>query len=307
MNRQRLRIAFVGAGSIVPIHMAAIESLDRADVVAVVSRDLDHARAATRGREASAYTDLDEMLSVEEPAAVFVCVPPHAAPAVCLRLVQNSTPFLVEKPVAALDRAIACQVADAVERGGLVAAVGYQLRGLDFLAAFREEIDRHPPDLVVAQWLGSTPKSEWWSVMELSGGQLIEQMTHLYDLARTLLGEADVVAACRTAGTDSALLRFRSGAVGAFTNTHHSVDTRIAFTVVPSGTIWLDIKQHEWTLTRRGRSIRADRNPFAVQAAAFLDAVEAGDPTLVGATYRDGLATHLLTHQVLAAAGPSRP
>jgi myo-inositol 2-dehydrogenase / D-chiro-inositol 1-dehydrogenase len=303
---RRLRIAFVGAGSIVPVHMAAIESLDRADVVAVVSRDLDRARKAAHLHAAAAYVDSDEMLRTEQPDAVFVCVPPHAAPALCLKLAQGAVPFLVEKPVAALDRTVACKVAEELERRGLVAAVGYHLRGLDFLETWRSEIDRHPPELVAAWWMDSTPKSEWWSVQELSGGQVIEQMTHLYDLARFLLGEAEVVSAASSAASTSALLRFPSGAVGAFVNSHHAVETRIAFQMVPSGMIWRDAGGSAWTLTQAGRSTSMRRNPYAVQAAAFFDAVEAGDPRAVLATYADGLATHLLTCQVVAATADAR-
>ena len=44
------------------------------------------------------------------------------------------------------------------------------------------------------------------------------------------------------------------------------------------------------------------RDPYEVQAEAFLDAVEAGDPGRVLATYRDALATDRLTRSVVAAA-----
>jgi predicted dehydrogenase len=45
------------------------------------------------------------------------------------------------------------------------------------------------------------------------------------------------------------------------------------------------------------------RDPYEAQAEAFLDAVEAGDPGRVLATYRDALATDRLTRSVVAAAG----
>ena len=38
----------------------------------------------------------------------------------------------------------------------------------------------------------------WWGRVEQGGGQVIEQATHLYDLARLLMGEATVVGAAST-------------------------------------------------------------------------------------------------------------
>ena len=45
------------------------------------------------------------------------------------------------------------------------------------------------------------------------------------------------------------------------------------------------------------------RDPYEVQAEAFLDAVEAGEPGRVLATYRDALATDRLTRSVVTATG----
>lgn len=286
--------------------MAALASLDRAEVVAICSRNPDHAREAAGGRGLKVYTDVDVMLRQEHPDAVYVCVPPHAAPAICLKLAQSSVPFLVEKPVAALDRTVACQVACEVERRDLVAAVGYHLRALDFLEGVRAAVRDDPPGLLVASWVDKTPQSDWWAVPELSGGQVIEQMTHFYDLARSLVGDGEVVAAANTASSTSALIRFRSGAIGSFVNSHHAaVDSTIALALVPVGTIRLDTTHKVWTLEHSGQATTPRRNPYAVQAAAFIDAVAVGDPARVLATYRDGLATHLLTQQVVTASGGS--
>lgn len=299
-----LRIGFIGAGSIVPIHMRALESLGRADLVAICSRSREHAQATARGTDMSVYTDPEVMLRQEQLDAAFVAVPPYAAPGVCRLLTARDIPFLVEKPVAALDPALACQVADEVERRGLVAAVGYQLRGLDFLEQVRDEMRVRPPELVLARWLGWTPNSEWWAKPELSGGQVIEQMTHLYDLATILLGGATVVAASSIGASTSALLRFQSGAVGTFVNTHHAKQTSIALELASIGTIWLDTDQSAWVLTLAGYPvIKTSRSPHEVQAEAFLNAIADRDPTRVLATYRSGLNTYLLTRSVYDYAG----
>jgi hypothetical protein len=45
------------------------------------------------------------------------------------------------------------------------------------------------------------------------------------------------------------------------------------------------------------------RDPYEVQAEAFLDAVDAGDPGRVLSSYADALATDRLTRAVVAATG----
>ena len=74
-------------------------------------------------------------------------------------------------------------------------------------------------------------------------------------------------------------------------------------TIRQSGT-WPDFR---WTLTYEAgegsRTVEAERDPYEAQAAAFLDAVETGDPDLVLCSYADALATDRLTREVVAAAG----
>ncbi len=98
---RRLRIAFIGAGSIVPQHLAALDELDRTELVGVMSRTSEGALAATEGRGTPTYTDMAEMLDERQPDAVFVCLPPYRSPEACELLIERGIPFLVEKPLAA--------------------------------------------------------------------------------------------------------------------------------------------------------------------------------------------------------------
>ena len=50
-------------------------------------------------------------------------------------------------------------------------------------------------------------------------------------------------------------------------------------------------------------AIAAEMDPYELQAAAFLDAVEADDPSAVLSTYADALQTDRLTRSVVAATG----
>ena len=176
---------------------------------------------------------------------------------------------------------------------------------------------------MTARWLSETPAPAWWRRVDGGGGQVVEQATHFYDLARLLVGEASVVGASSTRdepavpeGADvvdatAAVLRFESGAIGSFANTR-----RLASAVVEIELAAADLLI---TIRRAGdgpgdyaveiddgtgpHTFPPGRDPYEAQAARFLDAVEAADPSQVFSTYGDALRTDRLTRAVVAATG----
>ena len=80
-------------------------------------------------------------------------------------------------------------------------------------------------------WMGGMPGVPWWRVRAESGGQHVEQTTHIFDLCRYLVG-SDVVAVHGFAGQGSMTdvpnydvddmsvvnLKFASGAVANITS-----------------------------------------------------------------------------------------
>ena len=317
-----LRLGLVGAGWIARLHLEALDRLARTELVGVVSRTVEGATAVTEAWGGSPYDDLDRMLEIARPDVVYVCVPPHEAVAVGERLVERRIPFLTEKPLAADDAAGPVRLAGAVQRAGLIVAVGYHLRALDFMAALGHRLAERPPRMLVARWLDSTPPPTWWARVGEGGGQVIEQATHLYDLARFLVGEADVIGAVSVRDRDprgpgdiadaaAAVLRFANGAVGSFASAHRLASGSIEVEFASDGLLTTLRKlpggQGDWQVTfdegHQVLDLRSERDPYEVQAAAFLDALEAGDPGLVLSTYGDALKTDRLTRAVVAATG----
>jgi myo-inositol 2-dehydrogenase/D-chiro-inositol 1-dehydrogenase len=319
-----VRLGIIGGGWISGLHLEALERLGRTELVGVVSRTTETARAVTSRWGGEPYDDVDGMLDAARPDVAYVAVPPHRAVAIGERLVARGIPFLIEKPLAADDAAGPERLAAAVERSGLVVAVGYHLRALDILPEVRARLTERPPGLIVARWLDSTPGPAWWSRVAEGGGQVVEQATHVYDLARLVLGEAVVVGAASTrdpaaspAGADvadstAAVLRFAGGAVGSFANTRRIASGTIAIEFASDGLLTTLTKrpergQGDWHARfddgATVREIRAEADPYETQAAVFLDAVEAGDPGAVLSTYADALLTDRLTRAVVAATG----
>lgn len=317
------RLGLVGAGWIAGLHLEALARLGRTELVGVVSRTTEGAAAVTSRWGGRPYDEFDRMLDEAKPDIAYVCVPPDRAVAIGERLVERRTPFLTEKPLAADDAHGPERLAAAVSSASLVVAVGYHLRALDILPEVRERLRAKPARLVVAQWLGGTPPPAWWGLSAQGGGQVVEQATHLYDLARHLLGEAEVVGAASTRNpaasppsvdvvdATASTLRFERGAVGAFANTRR-LDTNVVQVAFASDGLLTtmskgDLSQGDWHVTFEDERSREDRHahadPYEVQAAAFLDAVEAEDPSGVLCTYADALRTDRLTRAVVAATG----
>jgi myo-inositol 2-dehydrogenase/D-chiro-inositol 1-dehydrogenase len=319
----RLRLALIGAGWIIPAHLAALDRLGRTTLVGVTSARLESAQATALPRGAAAYTDAARMLDEQHPDVVYVCVPPSAAIAALETVVERGIPFLTEKPLAATDTEGPARIAAAVSERGMVAAVGYHMRALEALPEVQERLAANPARLVVARWMDGTPAPAWWLREVVGGGQVVEQVTHLYDLGRLLVGEATVVGAASlleepvtppgadVADASAAVLRYESGAVGTFANTRrmatHLVDMEFASDGLRTTIRRPTPLPGPWEIAfADGRSIRTlppGRDPYEIQAERFLDAVDAGDPTAVFSTYADALRTDGLTRAVVAATG----
>lgn len=319
----RLQLGLVGTGWITGLHLASLGRLGRSDLVGVVSGTIQRAAAIAGAWGGSPYTDVRQMLEREHPDAVYVCLPPHRAAAACELLVEREVPFLTEKPLAA-DAADSRRVGAALRDRNLVTAVGYNWRGLDFLPIVRDRLAERPPRLVLGRWTGRLPPPAWWRHVAESGGQIVEQATHLYDTARFLVGEADVVAASsagspRPALPDadvdvvaSALLHFESGAIGTFVNASILGSDQVELDLLSDGRR-TTIRMHPgpngpgWDLTLDDgageRRIETRRDPYDVQAEAFLDAVTERDPDRVLSSYADALVTDRLVRSVVAATG----
>jgi predicted dehydrogenase len=304
-------------------HLAALDRLGRTRLVAVASAREESARATAGPYQAASFTDVDRMLDEQRPDVVYVAVPPSAAIAVVEKLVDRGIPFLTEKPLVATDAEGPARVAAAVAERGLVAAVGYHLRALDALPEAAALLTANPVRLVTARWLSGTPAPAWWRRVDDGGGQVVEQATHFYDLARLLVGEASVVGAVSTredpvvpedadvVDATAAVLRFENGAVGTFANTRRLASDVVAIELAAAnllvtirratdapGSFAIEIDDGS-----APRTIPPGRDAYEAQAARFLDAVEAGDPARVFSTYADAVRTDRLTRAVVAATG----
>lgn len=300
-----MRIAFIGTGGIARQHARGL--IKRTDLTFVGSCDVDSARATAFAKDygGEAFTDAGEMLDRTKPDATWVCLPPFAHGEAELSLLDRRIPFLVEKPISN-DMDTARKILDAVERTGTFAAVGYMNRYRRGVQRVREILQDDPPVLAHGAWIGGTPGVHWWRVKALSGGQIVEQTTHTFDLARFLLGEpVDLFArgvhdrVTDLEGYDvedasAVVATFENGAVANLMSSCASRAGGGVHMTVAAMHHYITFTGWEHSVVIRKSSIEEERiqgeeDIFAMGDAAFVAAVESGDPTLVHSPYVDGI------------------
>ena len=301
------RIGVVGAGVIARRHVRTLGRFPDVRIAAVADPDQERAGALAEAAGARAHAGVDAMLDTEELDAVYVCVPPFAHGAPERAVAARELPFFVEKPLAA-DLATAEEVATVVRERGLVTGVGYHWRWLDTVDRLRELLADRPARLAVGAWHDATPPVPWWQRRGLSGGQLVEQATHLVDTARLLVGEVEegYGLGSRTArpgfpdsdvdDVTAVSARFATGAVGTFTTTCLLTGPHgVGLQVVADGLV-AELTEKTLTVTGAdGRAVHtAEGDPFEREDRAFVDAVQ-GEPDRTRADYAEALRTHRVT------------
>ncbi len=313
------RIGIVGAGGVAARHAAVLGGLG-ASVVAVADPELGRAQALASEHGATAYPSHGELLAAGGLDAVYVCVPPFAHGAPERDVAAAGLPLFVEKPLA-LDRATAEEVGVVVEASGVPTATGYHWRCLDTVAAARQVLAERPPRLLQAAWIDKVPPPAWWRRRDRSGGQVVEQATHVLDLLRVLGGEVEEVTAASAIRTErpdfpdadvddvtTATLRFASGALGTLVaSCLPSTKHRAGVEVVSDGLV---LELSETVLSATGLGGAEVRTPVVDGREQvdrdFLAAI-AGDRDAVLAPYGDALRTHRLACAIVDAAASGAP
>ncbi|PRY48976.1 putative dehydrogenase [Geodermatophilus tzadiensis] len=305
---RRLRVACVGTGFIAGQHLRALSGMADVDVVAVADTQPERAQEVATRYDARAYDDGATLLATEELDAVWLCVPPFAHGALEADAIARGLPFFVEKPLA-LDLPTAQDVADRLAGTGLTTAVGYHWRHLDVVERAVQLLAGTPAQLVTGYWWDRTPRVPWWPRRAYSGGQVVEQTTHIFDLARHLAGEVDTVTAAERAAPDgaedvptasSSLLRFAGGAVGSISSARVLAGRhRVALHVVADGLV-LEVSErgltdHELRVgTGDGAEVlRSEQDPIAAEDREFVD-VLLGRAARTRVPYSEALRSHAL-------------
>jgi predicted dehydrogenase len=303
---KRTRVGLVGAGAVGRRHAGVLAGFPDVDLAGVADVDGNSAAALAQSCGTLPYERAEALLEGAALDAIYICVPPfgHGPPE--RAAIAAGVPFFVEKPLAA-DWDTPAALSDAVSEAGLVTAVGYHWRYLDTVERAAALLEDSPPRLVIGYWLDKVPPPPWWLDRRRSGGQTIEQTTHVLDLIRLLVGEVKQVYAVgsrseRAAYPDStvddvsaATLRFSGGAIGSLVSTCLLAAKHRAGLELFAEGLTLSLSELDMALDRGdGATI----TPAGIDAKRqvdrdFIDAVQ-GKPNKIRVSYEEALATHRL-------------
>lgn len=315
----RVHIGLIGAGNIAGRHLGDLLEFADVQVVAVADPALDRAGAQAQRCGGRAYADYRQMLDTEALDALYICVPPFAHGAIELAALERNLPFFVEKPLATTWET-AAQINERVAAQQLITAVGYHWRYLDTTQEVKERLQANPARMVLGYWLDFTPPVPWWVREAQSGGQMVEQTTHIFDLARYLVGDVTRVYGVGSScgrpewpnadiwDVSLATLQFASGAVGNLASTCLlGWPHRIGLHLFGNG-FAMEMSEFELTL-HEGQSRparRAEGDPFRREDRDFIDAVQ-GKPNQIRVPYAEALKTHRVTTAAVQSARTGRP
>jgi len=304
-----MKIGFIGTGWFANKHASILGEMNGIEVSAFCGTSLEKAETeARKWSNARGYANVDEMLDKQKLDAVYICVPPMAHGAIEKALLERRIPFFVEKPLGINDEPF--EIARKIEEQGIITSVGYHWRYMDISKKAQALLHERQAGMALGYWMGSMPMVHWWRDVNKSGGQFIEQTTHIVDLLRFLIGEVKEVYAAfssrvmegKVEGTTvsdvgSVILKLNNGIVANISNT----------CILPeSDKAGLEIYTNEGVMEitsnllrdKRGKELNEYRNqldPYKVENEIFLNAVKTGDGSHILSTYKDAVKTHAIT------------
>lgn len=316
-----LRVGILGAGYMGRLHAGNLAGCSGVTVAAVCSAEGAEDLAATLPG-AKAYADFGRMLGEAGLDAVYVCLPPFAHEGQVEAAAAKGVHIFIEKPVAlTVDRAR--RMAESIQKAGVVAQVGYHMRFGLAVQRLKDMIESGAagrPTLLDARYDCNSLHSPWWREKSKCGGQVFEQIIHLYDLALHFLGEPETVTGfaanlCHrdvpgytVEDTSAAAVRFRNGSLANISGSNCAVPMawNSTFTVVCQNVTahFVDPNRAEFILTGGAEPVRetvaGERDLYRAETEAFLAAVRGEGPRV--APFVEGLTGLCLVDAVLASA-----
>lgn len=192
-----LKVAILGMGNMGKGHARSIMKMEGAKLSALCSNPIDDARTFAREERlgCQVFDDFDKMLDEVSIDVLYICLPPFAHNGQFEKAAEKGIHVFIEKPVAlTLERGQA--MVEAAERNGIVTQVGYQMRFGGAVKKFKEYMENGTAGrttLYMANYECNSLHGPWWRDVNKCGGQVFEQVIHLYDMSLYLMGRAAAV------------------------------------------------------------------------------------------------------------------
>ena len=307
---EMIRVGMVGLGWAGMKHLAALASLEGVEIAGLAGTA--KADAMALAGNAPHFGTAKEMIERVQMDAIFLCVTPERHEGLEQLCAQKGIHMYIEKPIE-VDYARACAIDEAIALSDVLVSVGYQERYHPGIARAREFLSGRRIRLIHGQWIGHVVGAQWWRTKARSGGQIIEQSTHIFDIIRYLSGDGRVVSAQAFTGVapgslandvepaSIATLLMDNGAIGEVT-TGCFLDEKMGGDIGLS--LWCDDGRVEFDWV--GGEVRlicgdtienivAPGGQHAAAVSAFIEAVRTNDGAGILSPYADALKSFAMT------------
>ena len=230
---KKLMAGMIGCGGIARTHAERLKAIKEAEIAAFADVIKEKAEVFSKYYGGRAYADWREMLEKEKLDILYVCLPPFAHSDEVEVAAENGIHIFIEKPIA-LNMKSAWNMVRAVEKNDVKSQVGYCVRFGYAVERIKDLIDAGEAGevgLAVGWYWCHFLGRDWWKDRSRSGGQIVEQSTHLYDVFRYLCGDVEEIyghmnrifwtdiSDMTVEDVNCTIFRFKSGAIGSISAT----------------------------------------------------------------------------------------
>ncbi len=302
-----LRTAIIGCGHFARRHAERLAALkDDVQLVGFCDTVIENATAYNHefGQgKGQVYAGCEQMFDELDLDVVYICLPPYAHSNEVALACQHGVHFLIEKPIA-LTMDLAQAMAEQVKASGVKSQAGFMYRYGDAVLWFKrymQDAQTGGRAFISARYACNSLHSWWWRDRTKSGGQLVEQVIHLFDLARFFLGEPVRVYSMQdnlfhrdvedytVEDASGTVIRFESGGIAVLAATNGAIPKRWDYdmrVILPDLTADFEDANHalfhhtrqEWVATT---SIATEKDMCLAETLDLLAAIRENRPTAV--------------------------
>ncbi len=191
----KLRTAILGCGGFAHRHAANLANqADKFALIAFCDRHPERAQAFADRYTAGGgaiFTDHHDLFDRADLDLCVICLPPYGHSDEVELAAARGVHLLIEKPIA-LTAEHAWRMVAVAEAAGIKTQVGFMFRFGAAVERLKELIASGaagPVGLMAARYFCNALHAPWWRDRSKSGGQLVEQVIHMLDLMRYVMGE----------------------------------------------------------------------------------------------------------------------
>lgn len=306
-----IKIGFIGVGGIAQAHIQALQTMSDVEIVSVYDINEEAAKSVAEKTNATVEASTEELLNPAKIDAVYICTPQFARGDLEEIAAQRGIHLFAEKPLG-LDMDIVKRKQAVILKSGILHSTGYCLRYLNTVQAAKEYLEDKEIHLIQGHRIGTSHPAKWWRQLHMSGGHLVDAVTHQVDMIRYVAGEFDQLQAQFSKKNITTLdpegtifsagamtFSMESGAVGTLTesclSSHHSgseikvIGHNFFLHLTGNGT--------SLQIIDNGQNLNSSsaQNVYLEQAKAFVRALSTGNQEEILCGYDEGARTLAIT------------